>query len=107
MTKYGNIKTQIDGYDFDSKAEGDRYIELKAMLRARQISNLILQPSFSYYGKSKKPLFEYIADFKYEQDGKTIIEDVKSEITKKCAVFRLKKKLVEDQYGIEIQIVEM
>lgn len=46
----------------------------------------------------------YIADFRYyDYDARHwITEDVKSEITRKNSTYRLKKKLVEAIYNIEI-----
>ena len=42
---------------------------------------------------------EYIADFQYTENGKTIIEDSKGFKTKE---YLIKKKLFEFKYGIEI-----
>lgn len=44
--KYGNIKTVIDGIKFDSKRESERYLELKLLEKAGEISDLKLQPRF-------------------------------------------------------------
>ena len=82
MSKYKNIKTIIDGIKFDSKKEAARYCELKLMLKSNLISNLELQPSFDICPKLKwnnKTLRKrvYKADFKYNQDGLEIVEDVK------------------------------
>lgn len=103
MSKYGNEEIKINGHKFDSKAEGKHYLLLLSYQRAGRITDLKLQPVFPYYGKSKKPLFKYIADFSYLFEGKTVIEDVKGVRT---PVFNLKKKLIEDQYGIEIQLIK-
>jgi hypothetical protein len=40
--KYGNRKTEIDGYLFDSQAEARRYKELKLMQAAGEIDTLEL-----------------------------------------------------------------
>lgn len=46
----------------------------------------------------------YKADFQYiDTDGKTHVIDVKGVLT---PVFRLKKKLIEAQHNIEIEIVK-
>jgi len=39
-----------------------------------------------------------VADFRYIEDGKEVVEDVKSVITKKHPVYALKKKLLLKQY---------
>jgi hypothetical protein len=45
-------------------------------------------------------MFTYIADFTYfEKDGQQVIEDVKGVRT---PVYRLKKKIIEAEYGIAI-----
>ena len=110
MAKYGNKKTVIDGIKFDSIAESRRYIQLKHLEEIGEISHLRLQPRFDYFAentltKAGKPslLFLYKADFDYcTDDGKYIVEDVKSKFTDKLPVFNLKKKLIEDRHGVEI-----
>ncbi len=46
----------------------------------------------------------YVADFVYLADGREVVEDVKSECTRKLPVYRLKKKLLA-ALGVEIQEV--
>lgn len=97
--KYNNTKTTLDGITFDSEKEAARYAELKVLEKAGAITDLerqkkfILQPSFYYQGKKQRPII-YICDFCYKQNGKTIIEDVKSPITKNNQVYKLKKKMM-------------
>ena len=82
--KYGNRKTVIDGIKFDSKAEAERYKELKILEKAGLIKKLILQPEFllqdkfKYNGKTERAV-KYIADFKYFDvaKGVYVVEDVK------------------------------
>lgn len=70
QSKYKNKKTQVDMYIFDSAKEAQRYRELKLLERAKEISNLELQPrfllqeSFKKNGKTYRKI-EYVADFKY------------------------------------------
>ena len=46
-SKYGAVKTVVDGIAFDSKAEARRYRELWALWRAGEISgDLELQPEY-------------------------------------------------------------
>ena len=72
MNKYRNKKVIVDGEEFDSKKEGNRYKELRLLERAGEISNLELQPkfllqdSFKKNGKAYRKI-EYIADFLYCQ----------------------------------------
>lgn len=122
--KYGNTKITVDGIQFDSKREAARYQELKLLERAGVISFLQRQtkfqlipeqhaPSNAVYTKGprkgqRKPgkLLEhecsYIADFCYIQNGETVVEDAKGYRTE---VYRLKKKLMLERYGIHIREV--
>ncbi len=82
MNKYRNKKVIVDDYIFDSIQESRRYKELELLLKAKKISDLELQPHFLLQDNFKKNgktyrKIEYIADFKYIENGKTIVEDVK------------------------------
>lgn len=100
MNKYRNRKIVVDNIRFDSNLEAIRYRQLKLLLRAGEISNLELQPrfllqdSFKKNGKTYRKI-EYIADFQYIENGKTIVEDVKGIQTD---VFKLKHKIFEKKY---------
>lgn len=101
-SKYKAVKTVVDDITFDSKKEAKRYGELKMMEKAGLISDLLLQPGFVIFIKGKK-ICEYRADFEYWEQGQRVIEDVKSETTRKLPVYRLKKKMFEAAYGIKIK----
>ena len=103
-SKYKAVKTEVDGIKFDSKKEARRYVELKLLEKAHQIENLQCQVRFplirkSAYGRE----IVYIADFTYLEDGKLVVEDVKSAITKKNDVYRLKKRLMQEVHNITIR----
>lgn len=109
MNKYFNKKTIVDGIQFDSKKEANRYCELKLLEKAGHIKNLslqprfILQPSFKKNGKTYRKI-EYVGDFMYLQDGKIIVEDTKGHETE---VFKLKHKLFEHKYpDYELRIIK-
>ena len=108
-SKYGNKKTTIDGFVFDSKREATRYQQLKLIVRAGVISDLTLQPSymlqesFKINGKTIRAI-KYVADFKYVENGVTIVEDVKGCLTD---VYKLKKKLFLFKYGNELEFREI
>ena len=109
MNKYRNKKVQVDMYVFDSIAESRRYKELKLLERAKEITELELQPKFILQegfkknGKTYRPIY-YIADFKYKEKGKTIVEDVKGVETKE---FKIKHKLFEKKYPeLELRIIK-
>ncbi len=109
MNKYRNKKVIVDEKEFDSKREGNRYKELKLLERAGEIKDLELQPRFLLQDSFKKNgrtfrKIEYVADFKYIENGKTIVEDVKGIQTD---VFKLKHKIFEKVYpDLELKIIK-
>ena len=126
MMKYGNRKVVIDGIQFDSAKEANRYCELKLLQRAGQITDLELQKEFELipaqyetferYGKNGKRLQDgkrcveksciYKADFVYRtKDGKLVVEDTKGyrdPSSAGYAKFVIKRKLLLWRYGIKI-----
>lgn len=92
--KFGNVKTRIDGHVFDSAKEARRYIALRYLMMAGEITGLRLQVEY------KLSVCKYVADFVYEKDGEMIVEDCKGF---KTATYRLKKKLMKSELGIEIK----
>lgn len=119
-TKYNATKVEIDGHTFASKREANRYLELKLLERAGEISDLRLQVDFELipnqyviekrYGKNGKPLKDkevllerkvvYRADFVYtDKDGKTVVEDTKGFRTTE---YVLKRKMFLYKYGFPI-----
>lgn len=101
MNKYNNKITYIDNIRFDSRKEAMHYVYLKDLERKGVIHNLQLQVPFPFIYEGKK-FFKYVADFVYEDEFGQHVIDVKGV---KTAVFKLKKKLIEAQYKIEIEIV--
>lgn len=109
MTKYRARKTTIDGIQFDSKKEANRYCELNLLESAGEIKYLQLQPrftlqeSFKYQGKTERKI-EYVADFMYEEkDGQVVVEDTKGF---KTDVYKLKRKLFLKKYGDMYKFIE-
>ena len=98
--KYRNVKTEIDGYTFDSKAEARRYLELKILSEADEIMGFGLQPSFVLPGGIR-----YRPDFIVCDKGGTVwVEDVKGHETKD---FKLKKKLWDSHYKwLKLKIIK-
>ncbi len=98
-SKYGAVKTTVDGIVFHSKLEARQWSELRLQERGGLISNLERQ--VSYCLKLNGILIaNYVADFRYQRDGVTVVADSKGVRT---PVYRLKKKLMQALYGIEIQ----
>lgn len=120
--KYGNKKIVIDGITFDSKKEANRYQELKLLEKVGEISDLQRQVKFVLIPAQREPdtigkrggiikgkVIErevaYIADFVYKKDRRTVVEDVKSAITRKEPLFVVKRKLMLHVHGIRIREV--
>lgn len=117
--KLGNEKVTgflADGtpHVFDSKHEYERYGELALMERVGEIINLCLQVPFELVPKQKRAdgtterAVVYVADFVYQKDGETVVEDAKGYRNPASAVYRIfaiKRKLLRWRYGIEVREV--
>ena len=107
--KYRNKKiASLDGV-FDSKKEFDRWRELKLLEKAGLISGLRRQVSYELIpaqrderGKVIERAVRYVADYAYERDGVMVVEDVKSEITRKNQAYVLKRKLMLERHNQHI-----
>lgn len=107
-SKYHNQITYVDGQRFDSVKEACRYSELMMLEKAGEIE--FIDRQYRYHlipaqtapdGTQVKPV-DYVADFRYREKGKLVVEDVKGV---KTDVYRLKKKLMLKKYGIWIREV--
>ena len=118
-TKYKNRKTVYRGITFDSEAEARRYAELLALSNAGVITNLrrqvkyrliptqkLIEPKKDCGGRMRHSEYpvDYVADFVYEKDGKTIVEDVKGKATDEYVI---KRKLMLYVHGIQITEMRM
>lgn len=103
-SKYNNTKIKYGEIEIDSEKEYNRLLYLKNLLNKGEISDLKLQHHFHLQeayvdadGKKVKKI-EYIADFTYtNKDGEFVVEDVKSEHTRKLANYSLKKRLMANK----------
>ena len=102
-SKYGNRKIAYRGITFDSKKEFKRYLILKQLERSGKVSSLKLQVKYPITINNNL-VCTYIADFVYTETktNKDIIEDCKSPVTRKNAVYRIKNKLMKAIYSIDI-----
>lgn len=103
-SKYGNKKVIFDGIKFDSKKEGNRYLELKGRQMAGEISDLRFQVVYDLEINGFL-ICSYIADFTYKENALEVVEDVKSKATRKLPVYRIKNKLMQAILGIIIKEV--
>lgn len=102
--KYGAIKTEVDGMIFDSKKESAEWVKFCRMEAAGMISNLKRQTSLDFYVKGKK-MFTYKPDMEYDAPDGHHYVDVKSSATATNPIFRLKRKIIEAEYDIKIEII--
>ena len=129
--KYGNNKIKNTFGVFDSELEWGRYVFLSNRQKEGEISGLRRQVEYllipAQYGteirhlktkdKEVRVLLErpcsYIADFVYERNGKTIVEDCKGEDKKykgkrfstETAAFKIRKKLMLYIHNMQIKII--
>lgn len=100
-SKYHAKKTEVDGIVFASKKEALRYGELRQMERAGKIEHLRLQVPYVLYEKSVYGrCVRYVADFVYVENGVEVVEDVKGY---KTDVYKLKKRIMAEKYGVVIR----
>lgn len=107
--KYNNTKVEYKGIKFDSIKEMKHYQLLEYLQKIGEIKELKLQVPYELIPKykiSNKTVRKttYIADFTYitTKDDKLHIVDTKGF---KTDVYRLKKKLFEYKYGVEVEEV--
>ena len=121
--KFNNHKIVFHGETYDSQLELARFLFLSNREKEGEITNLQRQVEYllipAQYGteikhlktkdKEVRVLLErscsYIADFVYERDGKTIVEDCKGSKYIITADFKIKKKLMLWVHHIQIKIV--
>ena len=105
--KYNAKKTEIDGMTFDSKKEAKIYQQLQLSAGKGLISDLQRQVKFELIPKQKdeRPVY-YVADYVFKQDGKTVVADCKSAMTKKLPAYIIKRKLFKVKYP-QYEFLEM
>lgn len=118
-SKYNAKKVEYNGMVFDSKRELKRYRELELLEKNGEITNLRRQVKYVLIPVQREPdtvgkkggvkkgkVIErecaYTADFVYEEDGETVVEDSKGFKTKD---YSIKRKLMLYVYGIKIKEV--
>ena len=121
--KYGNKKIKNAFGTYDSELEYARFIFLSNRQKEGEISGLRRQVEYllipAQYGteirhlktkdKEVRVLLErpcsYIADFVYERNGKTIVEDCKGAKAIITETAKIKKKLLLWVHGIELRYI--
>lgn len=105
-SKYKSRKVVIDGIEFDSKKEAQRWRELCLLEKAGKVTDLERQVKFELIpaqridGRMVERNCSYIADFAYLENGKKVVEDTKGFKTKD---YIIKRKLMLWVHGIRIK----
>ena len=113
--KFNARKDRRGAIRFDSQREARRYDELMLLMKAGEIRKLKLQPQYTLQESYVAPdgerirAIRYVADFSYERrderdEWTLIVEDVKSRATA-TQVYRNKKKMMREIYGIGVREV--
>lgn len=107
--KYANVRCEVDGLKFDSKAERDRWLTLRVLERAGKIRGLQRQVRYQLIPPQQRPsggmerACDYVADFVYWDGDRQIVEDVKGAATPE---YRIKRKLMLQVHGLEVREVK-
>ena len=128
-SKYNNTPAERNGESanirFASQKEARRYDELMLMMKAGKIRDLRLQQDFTLQEAYTTPQGErirairYKADFVYErlvgyytdvapkniEKWEKVIEDTKGGKATQTPLYKMKKKMMQDKYGITIREV--
>ena len=100
-SKFGNVKTTVDGIVFDSKREALHWQLLRLRESSGKITQLKRQVRYDLHVCGIK-VCAYIADFVYFDGDQWIVADSKG---MKTPMYNLKKKMLAAEYGLKI--VEM
>ena len=104
MNKYGARKTwsALCQRTFDSKAEASHGEGLRALEMAGDICNLEYQPVYELCG-DKGHKAHYKPDFRYVENGQTVVVDVKGVMTEAA---RVRIAWLWQLYGIDVKVVK-
>ena len=107
--KYHAVKETVDGIRFDSRAEAQRYRQLKMLQQAGVSIGLACHPRFELIPGAvldgiKEQGIYYTADFSYvEPGGGIVVEDVKGVTTRD---YLLRRKMMLLIRGIEVREID-
>ena len=98
-SKYGNVKTEVDGKMMDSKHEAEQYKVFQLQVRGGMYRAVLTQVPFLLPGG-----VVYKADFvTLNNDGTYTVFDAKSEATRKDKAYRIKNRQMKNCLNIEIK----
>jgi hypothetical protein len=105
--KYRNQACEMGGEKYRSKREMARHLTLMQMQASGLISELRREVPFTLVprqrradGKAERAV-SYVADYTYVEDGRVVVEDVKSKPTK-TPEYVIKRKLMLMVHGITV-----
>ena len=102
--KYNNRVIFIDGIRFPSQLEGNRYLQLKMMVKGKMVKSFDRQVVYKL-DINGVHICKYIADFVITwEDGTLTVEDTKGVETPD---FKIKKKLMLAILGIEVVLFRL
>jgi hypothetical protein len=108
--KYRNQPTEVNGIEFPSKWEAQRYGELLIMERQGLITDLQVHVPFALHVTDPNGVAmragAYEADAVYWRGERMFVEDSKSAATKRDKTYVWKKRHFELEYGLRIIEVE-
>lgn len=108
--RYVSFRPIIDGIKFDSGLEAEFYLYLLEKLKNKEIKKFESQVDYELLpnykiGKKKRHGVKYVADFVVTYlDGHTAVYDVKG---KETADFKIKKKMFEYKYKVELNCIQL
>lgn len=106
--KFGAVKTTVGAQNFDSKREAIRWLVLQDRERRGEITGLerqvtfVLAPSVKIEGeKRRRPALRFKADFRYIENGQTVVDDAKGYSD---TAFRIRQHLMKSVHGIDVRL---
>jgi len=98
--KFGAKRATANGIKFPSKLEARYFQKLNQLVAAGEVVMFLRQPLFDLPGGNT-----YRADFlEFWKDGTVRVVDVKG--MPETESFKIKKRLVEEAYPVEIEIIK-
>lgn len=106
--KYGAKPRMVAGVRIASGREAKRWSDLQWLEMDLKIENLerqvtyILAPSVKIAGEKRaRPALRYTADFRYVENGVTVVEDAKGFAD---TSFRIRQHLMKSVHGIDVRL---
>ena len=113
--KFDTQRQEIDGYKFQSKAEAERYEQLKLLEAAEKIREIEVHPRFKIVVNGVK-ICTVVLDFQYYdyENCRHVYEDVKVErrgrdgkvaFSTDTRISKIGRKLLDAVHGIDVNLI--